>query len=146
MKSRIRRWQTPRLGEMVLLQMLAGCGTAPTNPDVVYFTTAVFTIVVRDAEAAPVPGVLVRIRTYLFSCGEFLRGGEGDHATDSTGQRRILASSLYSPHVARCVRVTVSQREPPNATLAEQDFPVELEFRVEGGTPRDSVRLEVALP
>lgn len=144
------RSHNPPLEMSILLRgllplLVAGCGTEPSDCHPCR-TTAVVTVAVRDTEGAPVPGVLVRLRTYLFTCGENLRGGTGDQATDATGQRRTLASSLDSPHVVRCIRVTVSEREPPNSVLAEQDFPVQLEFRVHDDTPRDSVRVEIIVP
>lgn len=139
--------RTSAITASAMLCATLGCGEEPTPPIVdVYRTTAVMGIVVRDAGMAPVAGVLVRTSTYLFVCGEQLRGGTGGQATGPEGQRRVLASSLDSPHIVRCVRVTVSQREAPNATLGEQDFPVELEFRIHDGTPRDSVGLEIVLP
>lgn len=131
---------------IVAMCLLASCESEPTAVVDVYRTTALMGVVVRGGDGVPRPGVLVRTSTYLFACGESLRGGTGDQATDSAGQRRVLASSLYSPHLVTCIRVTVSQRESPSAILAEQDFPVELEFRVHDGTLRDSLGLVVVLP
>ena len=84
---------------IAVIAFVARC-TEPIGCDVCR-TTAIANVFVRDSADLPVAGVPVALRTYLQVCGLDLRGGEGPWVTDVDGHRRILMSSLYSPHTAQ---------------------------------------------
>ena len=126
--------------------MTLGCGTTePIGCDPCR-TTAIVNVHVSDAVGQPIVGVPLLITTYLTTCGIGFRGGEEGFVTQSEGHRRILISSLFSPHTVECIRLTVNSSLNPNFPSATKELPARLEFRAEDGTPRDSMRLDIVVP
>ena len=132
-----------RIGSIAVIAFASSCAD-PVGCDVCR-TTAIANVFVRDSADLPVAGVPVELRTYLQVCGLDLRGGEGPWVTGVDGHRRILMSSGYSPHTARCVVVTVNPESDPAQPSARAEFPANVQFRAEDGSPRDSVRLDVVV-
>jgi len=109
-------------------------------------TTAVANVFVKDSTNQPVARVLVGVSAYLLQCGTGYLGGEGGLATDSSGHRRVLMSSLYSPHSAECFIVTAATDSTPSQPIGCWQFANSVQFRAEDRTPRDSVRFDVIVP
>jgi hypothetical protein len=106
-------------------------------------TTAVANVFASDTTSQPLAGVDLQIEAYSDTCGSKFLGGVATLRADSMGFRRMLMSSLYSPHTANCLRVIIS----PGTNVAQPtdtvDFMTAIDFRVEDNSPRDSVRLDV---
>ena len=126
--------------------LASGCSSAGLTTCDVCRTTAVANVFVKDSTNQPVPSLLVGVRAYLVQCGTGYLGGEGGLATDSSGYRRILMSSLYSPQTAGCVTITITTNASPSQTIGSWEFATSVQFRADDGTPRDSVRFDVIVP
>jgi hypothetical protein len=100
-------------------------------------------VFVRDTANLPMAGVDLDIGAYLQSCGSQFIGGVGTLRADANGYRRLLMSSLYSPHTANCLRVIISPGTNVAQTTDTADFMTAVDFRIEDNSPRDSVRLDV---
>ena len=108
-------------------------------------TTAVAHVFVRDSANQPIAGVDIDVRSFLEVCGLDFRGGSGPNRADSSGHRRILISSLYSPHTARCFLVIITPGSNANQPSDTAEFRASVEFRVHDGSPRDSARFNVVV-
>ena len=139
---------TARFDTIVLAVAVVGCSNAgPPGGCDPCRTTAIANVYVRDGADQPVAGVTIHIRSYLATCGTALRGGEGGQVTLADGHRRILMSSLYSPHTARCFVVLLNPESDPTQPTdsAQFTFTADVEFRAEDGSPRDSVRFDMVV-
>lgn len=131
------------LGWGVVGLSLSGC-TDPAQPQGcdVCFSTAVANVYVRDSTLQPVPRVLVEVRAYLRQCGSGFLGGEGPLASDSSGHRRMLMSSLDSPQTALCLVVTVTSNSTPSQPIGSWEFADSVQFRAEDGTGKLPYRVD----
>jgi len=102
-------------------------------------------VFVRDSANQPIAGVDIDVRSFLEVCGLDFRGGSGPNRADSSGHRRILISSLYSPHTARCFLVIITPGSNANQPSDTAEFRASVEFRVHDGSPRDSARFNVVV-
>lgn len=129
---------------MALLIVAVGCDESPTGCDPCRTTVIVYGNM-RTGDGVELSRV--RFDLLTFSSAGCDRGsiGIGSGYTNELGEYRVLISSLFSPHTARCIQFAVNPDSVPGVPTDTVHLPMDLDFRPLGEA-QDSVRLDVVVP